>query len=75
MIKQLWARDKQFWQWIRRQVIYPYFRFEHHRLKDTCEKMESMKMVDKEEMKASKGEWKWMYVVKDPNDQKYRRRW
>lgn len=37
--------------------------------------MEKIKYISKEDMKKSDKEWKWIYVVKQESDQKYKRDW
>jgi hypothetical protein len=32
IIKYMWERDKQIYRWIKRQFVYPFYRFEHYRL-------------------------------------------
>ncbi len=39
IIRQLIYRDEEIWRGIKRMFVYPYFRFEHYRLKSIRNKM------------------------------------
>lgn len=67
-------KDKKITQNLLRNLVYPYYRFEYFRLRETREKMERSKVVFKEEMKKEKN-WKWLYVVEKTKDQAFMRNW
>lgn len=52
-IQKLWERDKQVFRFIKRLIVYQYYRFEHYRLTKTRLQMEKIKYVSKEDIKQS----------------------
>ena len=78
LIYNMWQRDKEIFRFLKRLVIYPYLRFEHYRLMKTREHMNKIVHVSKQQMKKSGSnnkQWKWIYVVKESHNKKYKRNW